>query len=224
MTPRYIHFVRHGQGLHDLYNDQNIPDPDLTEHGYAQCEHLRDIFPYHDRIQLVCASPIRRTIQTALISFEPYLQSGKRQVLAIPRGQESSSQPSNTGHDPSTLKAEFGKLVDFSLVQEDWNSKEGLWAPDWHTVELRARQLRLLLRAREEKEIVVISHGNFLHHVTGNIDEQGRQTGGDWKNAEYRTYIFDPPDHEDALIQETEESYRARSADGPSEEMHRDKL
>ncbi|KAI9662277.1 MAG: hypothetical protein M1821_008444 [Bathelium mastoideum] len=223
MTPRYIHFVRHGQGYHDLYNDQTIHDPNLTPHGRKECEHLRDIFPYHDRVQLVCASPIRRTIQTALIAFDPYLQNGKRQILAIPRGQESSSQPSNTGHSPCALKAEFGDLVDLSRVDEDWNSKEGLWAPDWHSLDLRARELRLLLRAREEQEIVVVSHGNFLHHITGNIDDRGEQTGGDWKNAEFRTYYFDPPDHEDALIRETEESYKARSADGPSEEMHRGK-
>ena len=223
MTPRYIHFVRHGQGLHDLYNDQNISDPSLTEHGREQCEHLRDIFPYHGRIQLVCASPIRRTIQTALIVFESYLQGGKHQVFAVPRAQESSSQPSNTGHSPEDLKTEFGSLIDLSLVHEDWNSKQGLWAPDCQTLDIRARELRLLLRGRDEEEIAVVSHGNFLHHITGNINDHGDQTGGDWKNAEFRSYYFDPPDHEDALIKETENSYKARLADGPSQEMHREK-
>ena len=223
MTPKYIHFVRHGEGFHDLYDDQTIPDPNLTEHGRKQCEHLRDIFPYHDRIQLACASPLRRTIQTALIAFEPYLQSGKHRVLAVPRGQESSSQPSNIGRSPEVLKPEFGNLVDLSHVKEDWNSKEGLWASDDRTLDLRARDFRLLLRARAEDEIVVVSHGNFLHHITGNIDDHGEQTGGFWKNAEFRTYYFDPLDHKDALMTETEESYKARLADGPSEEMHRTK-
>jgi broad specificity phosphatase PhoE len=75
MTPRAVHFIRHAQGYHNINNDQTIPDPDLTPKGIKQCERLAQTFPYFDRIDLVCASPIRRAIRTAQTSMSPFLHS-----------------------------------------------------------------------------------------------------------------------------------------------------
>jgi phosphohistidine phosphatase SixA len=88
MAPRAVHFIRHAQGYHNVHNDQTIPDPDLTPKGRKQCKHLSTVLPYFDSIDLVCASPIRRAIQTASISMEPYLHSIKSTILALPLAQE----------------------------------------------------------------------------------------------------------------------------------------
>lgn len=73
------------------------------------------------------ASPLRRTIYTALLSFEPVFKEKKDvKVVAIPEAQETSDVPCDTGSDPDFLKKEFEEKklpVDLSLVKEGWNTK-----------------------------------------------------------------------------------------------------
>lgn len=71
------------------------------------------------------ASPLRRTIYTALESFEPVFKSHPdMQLIALPDIQETSDVACDTGSDPEVLRAEFaGKNVGLSLVHEGWNNK-----------------------------------------------------------------------------------------------------
>ena len=67
-----------------------------------------------------------------------------------------------------------GKLVDLSRVKEGWNSKEGRWAAVPEAIEKRAREVRRWVREREEGEVVLVTHGGFLHYFTqdwGDYDE-----------------------------------------------------
>ncbi|KAF2024402.1 hypothetical protein EK21DRAFT_78788 [Setomelanomma holmii] len=220
MAPHAIHFIRHAEGYHNLLEDESIPDPDLTPQGKTQCQDLANDFPYFDRIDLVCASPIRRAIQTALTSTEPYLQSGKHKILALPLAQEATDKPANTPSDINRLVEEYGEVVDFHLCQDtyfDYNTKKGKFAPKRAALQARALELRKFLRDRDEHEIVVVSHGNFLHYVTGDINDDGSEAKGWWKNTEFRSYRFFPVGHEEALLEETEESVKMREASGPGE-------
>ncbi|KAH7090823.1 histidine phosphatase superfamily [Paraphoma chrysanthemicola] len=220
MAPHAIHFIRHAEGYHNLLETEDIPDPDLTPKGKDQCEQLATIFPFFDRIDLVCASPIRRALQTALISTEPYLRSGKRKILALPLAQEATDTPANTPSDISRLQDEFGHVVDFHRClapYNDFNTKKGRWSPEGPALRARALELRKFLRSRDEREIVVVSHGNFLHYITGDIDDDGKETTGWWKNAEFRTYRYVEREGADALLEETKESVRMRGASGPGE-------
>ena len=56
----------------------------------------------------------------------------------------------------------------------------------------RARWVRRWLRAREEREIVVVAHGDILRYIT-----EGKNSGGPWANTEVREYTF-RTDDEDA--------------------------
>ncbi|KAJ5462420.1 Histidine phosphatase superfamilyclade-1 [Penicillium desertorum] len=70
---------------------------------------------YRKSIELILSSPLRRTIQTALLAFP----SGDRnlQVIAWPEVGLLD------------IKAEFEDLpVDFSLVEPGWHIKQGKWA------------------------------------------------------------------------------------------------
>lgn len=204
-----------------MEGDQTIPDPDLTPKGRKQCERLSTTFPYFDRIDLVCASPIRRAIQTASISMRPYLESGNNKILALPLAQEAPAEPANTPSGIKQLQEEYGNIVNFERCLEytDYDSKKGIFDPDGTSLGARAMVLRKFLRDREEDEIVVVSHGQFLHYVSRDVDDQGNQINGDWENTECRSYIFWPVDHVDALLQETEESFRRRNASGPGKQM-----
>ena len=114
------------QGVHNLTTANHvIPDPLLTDLGHEQCRKLRDGFPSHANVELVTASPLRRTIYTALESFEPVFQTHPdMKLIALPDVQETSDVPCDTGSEPHALRQEFvGKNVDLSLVHEGWNNK-----------------------------------------------------------------------------------------------------
>jgi broad specificity phosphatase PhoE len=104
-----------------------LPDPVLTELGKKQCHELMEKFPYHSDVELVVASPLRRTIYTALLGFKPVFEERKEmKLIALPEAQETSDVPCDTGSDPAVLKKEFEECslsVDLSLLEEGWNIK-----------------------------------------------------------------------------------------------------
>ncbi|KAH8705071.1 histidine phosphatase superfamily [Talaromyces proteolyticus] len=231
-----VHFVRHAQGYHNLSTANHVlPDPELTQLGEQQCAKLRDSFPNHSKIELVAASPLRRTIRTALLSFQPVFEAHKDfKIVCIPEAQETSDVPCDTGSDPAVLQKEFvdsGLPVDISLVKDGWNSKQGKWSPNAAALRNRAREVRQWLRARPEKEVVLVTHGGLLHFLTEDWEDSSLYQGTGWRNTEYRTYHFsDKIDFEDingeklngddATIIEIPESRtrRGKSPEAPSRE------
>lgn len=113
------------QAEHNLsFTKHNLPDPSLTPRGEKQCQSLRTIFPYHEKIDMLVSSPLRRTLYTTLIAFEPEVNRGLK-VVALPEVQETSGMPCDTGSDVEALQKEFGDSgkVDLSLLPEGWNEK-----------------------------------------------------------------------------------------------------
>lgn len=180
-----IHCVRHAQGeslrlsrakislsdsnlgYHNLsVANHSMHDPSLTPFGLEQCHNLAQDFPYHESTRAIVASPLRRTIHTALHAFKPLIEKGMP-VIALPEVCETADVPCDTGSDVAVLKEELkDKPVDLSRVKEGWNVKTGKWAPTADAIEKRAREARQWLKARPEKEIVVVTHGGFLHYFT----------------------------------------------------------
>lgn len=169
-----LHCIRHAQGFHNLTKEdidcEQIPDPDLTDRGREQCERLREEFPFQDQIDLIMASPIRRTIQTALIGLAPAIEKRGLKILLTPRAQETSSKPSDTGSSLSTLKAEFGDKIDVERMTQAWNSNEGEWSMDTASIEEHVRELRRFIHTLDCKQAVLVAHGGvslydyFLTH------------------------------------------------------------
>ena len=181
-----IHLVRHAQGYHQLplsHPDIGLHDPELTPYGREQCQRFCAQFTHHKDVDLLCASPMRRTLRTTLMAFEPEVARGMR-VIALPDAQETTDTPSDIGSAPSTLMEEFGDQIDYSNLSDDWYLKMGNNAVDYASLLARARRLRRWVREREEKDIVVVTHGAFAHFITGNVDEEGQQIGE--QNDEYR--------------------------------------
>lgn len=223
MGKTIITLVRHAQGYHNLsVANEQLPDPDLTPLGEAECNALATTFPSPEKITHLVASPLRRTLYTCLFSFPSAVARGLT-ILAMPELQENSNLPSDTGSDPSALQAEFGKgpfagTVDLSRVHEGWNSKTGRWSPTEVAIEARARDARLMLREMaqqndEDKEIIAVTHGAFVHYFTENWDGFDPIRGTAWLNAEFRSYEYVNPAGIDsnASVIETEES-KARRA------------
>jgi broad specificity phosphatase PhoE len=119
----------------------------LTKVGKEQCAELARSFPYHDKVDLLVASPLRRTIQTAVLSFGPVLTRKEVPFLLHPNAQEVSERNCNVGFAKERLKHEVPKMfegidLDFDVVErmdvegvvEGWNSK--VCYPNRYCVEL----------------------------------------------------------------------------------------
>ena len=190
------------RGLHNLCTENHvIQDPSLTDLGHEQCRKLRDSFPRHANIDLVTASPLRRTLYTALESFAPVFEANPDlKIIALPDLQEISDVACDTGSEPSVLKEEFTSGVDLDLVYEGWNNKvcllrgsavplsvthdltnvlqqTGRFVPTNHAIKERARAARQWLKARPEKEIVMVTHGGFLHYFTDDWEDSSQFQG-----------------------------------------------
>ncbi|KAL8763501.1 MAG: hypothetical protein Q9184_000713 [Pyrenodesmia sp. 2 TL-2023] len=193
-------------------------DPHLTPLGEQQCRELSNRFPYHDSVDLLVSSPLRRTIQTTLLSFTPEIARGVK-YFALPEIQETSDLPCDTGSSLSTLKQEFkDQRVDLSLVPEDWDSKKGKWAAEQNTIEARCLEARKWLKARNESEIVIVAHGGLLHYLTEDWTASEKFqayyfcfVGTGWENTEFRSYRFVDGDDGTASLEETDESRTRRN-------------
>ncbi|KAJ6120421.1 phosphoglycerate mutase-like protein [Penicillium sp. IBT 18751x] len=194
--PPKIHLVRHAQGYHNLgIEHMNIHDPLLTDHGKKQCHELGRNFPNLSSIELLVASPMRRAIHTALEAFLPdYETKEGNKLVALPELQELSDMPCDVGSSLADLKAEMeaqGAPVDLSNLEENWTEKTGRLGITRERIFERAQYVRQWLMARPEKEIVVVSHGGFLHFLTEDWEEGCKGEGTGWVNTEFRTYEFE---------------------------------
>lgn len=236
--PPIIHCVRHGQGFHNVGGgDYTLRDPHLTPLGEQQCESLRKAsFPDQSKISLIVASPLCRTLHTASLTFKPALSSNSKcqpHIIALPDAQEISDDSCDTGSDPSVLQyivVENNWPVDLSLVKDGWNSKAlgSRYGPDNKSIKARAQDARIFLRQRIRElveagntnaEVVLVTHGGFLHYFTNDWEESSRNPGTGWMNCETRSYVFEEDvvaDKDgDARLVETVESRRKRGKDYP---------
>jgi len=185
----------------------------LTPLGETQAQALRKIFPHQP--DLIVVSPLRRTLQTALIGvarpeipilLEPGWSASNSSAFPIHHGlkraeqltrspdlQEADSWPCDTGSDVAVLESEFRDAkLDFSPLPPDWNSKEGLWAPTREALRARATRVRRKLRKRPERLILVITHGGLLREL---IPEEMP-----YANTEWRMYAFHGGDWDEMAI------------------------
>lgn len=145
---------------------REVLDPEMTSTGVQQARDLRLAFPFHDKLETVFSSPLQRALQTALFAFGEEMAIDKA-VVALPLAQETSHASCDTGRDAATLKELFSESkIDFRFLAPDWNSKLGKWSQTDEAVEERARNLRDFLGSRTEREVVLVTHGFFLHFLT----------------------------------------------------------
>lgn len=207
-----IHIIRHAQGLHNLNSeDHNLQDPILTPYGVEQCESLSKLFPNMDSIDLIVSSPLRRALYTALHTFAPIQSSKKLKVVANPLFQEWTDIPCDMPLSTSSLCQEFADApVDLSLLTGPWNVKAGLFAIDKDAIEGRAREARRWLSERKEGNVVVVTHGGFVHYLTENWEGFDEMRGTGWENMEYRSYQMEQGGDGGMRLVEMEESRRRR--------------
>ncbi|KAB8260300.1 phosphoglycerate mutase-like protein [Aspergillus pseudonomiae] len=229
MPPR-IHLVRHAEGLHNVGREYwDLTDPPLTDKGREQCRQLRDKFAFHSEVELIVSSPLCRAISSAAISFGPVFENQPSQnLILLPDLQEISDYPCDIGSEPEELMRKTANLnipIDYSFVESSWNSKNGRYGPLIPAIQDRAQAVRRWLESRPEREIVVVSHGAFLHFLTEDWEDSFVEEATGWANAEYRTYDLhrQPKCHLDTVchfneiaLVETKESRSGRGKSNPT--------
>ncbi|KAJ2975270.1 hypothetical protein NUW58_g8407 [Xylaria curta] len=211
-----IDVIRHAESIHNITRNVSLRDPNLTSEGESQAFQLGCSYAYMRRISHIVASPMTRTIRTAIIAFEEILAEGKR-VILLPELQETGANPSNTGQPPEDLEETFQPYVDISVLDNKWFHKVpgSKYLPDVALVEARARQARIFLRelaqyGPDDAHIVVVSHGGFLHFLTEDYSGLSERYTTTYGNAMMRSFEFVDlyGDDDDAKMVETDESCR----------------
>ncbi|XP_039014751.1 phosphoglycerate mutase-like protein 1 isoform X2 [Hibiscus syriacus] len=196
-----IHLVRHAQGIHNVDGDKNYKaymspeyfDAQITPLGWKQVDNLRK--HVHEsgltkRIDLVIASPLLRTLQTAVGVFggEGYTDRMDVVPLMVENAGNSGRAAISSLNCPPIIAVELCRehlgvhpcdkrrnisdyqflfpAVDFSLIESD---DDTWWKADIRETkeELAARGLKFLnwLWTRKEKEMAIITHSGFLFHT-----------------------------------------------------------
>ncbi|CAG9983574.1 unnamed protein product [Clonostachys byssicola] len=207
--PPVIHCVRHGQGFHNVgAGCYTLPDPHLTPLGEEQSMALRKTaFSDQSKLSLILASPLCRTLQSAYLMFQPALTAGGKchpEIIAIPNAQETSDDPCDVGTDPTVLYgvvAEKKWPVDLSLVKDGWNVKAlgTRYSPQSNAIAARARDARIFIRHKirqlieqgdADPQVVLVTHGGFLHYFIDDWEDSWLNPGTGWQNCEARSYVF----------------------------------
>ncbi|KAI4337568.1 hypothetical protein L6164_015966 [Bauhinia variegata] len=196
-----LYLVRHAQGVHnvageknhDAYMSYDFFDAQLTPLGWKQVDNLREHVKasgVSKRIELVIASPLLRTMQTAVGVFggETY-NDGINTPPLIKENVGDSGRPAisslncppfiavelcreHLGVHPCDKRRSISEYqdmfpaIDFSLIESD---DDILWTPDTRekNEDVAARGLKFLkwLWTRKEKEIAIVTHSGFLFHT-----------------------------------------------------------
>lgn len=204
-TAKVVHFVRHGQGYHNVeaallgppaYKKQSLMDARLDETGVMQATTLGErIREARMIVDVVLVSPLTRTLETASLMF-PQPPHGQARVpfVAVELCREAhGGHPCDQRRPVSTVAPHFPH-VDFSGIGTD--------ADTWHNpdrretvreVSIRCDKFIALLRARSERNLVVVSHGVFLETLLNRsslscTDESIK--GKRFENVEMRSVVI----------------------------------
>ncbi|KAL3436991.1 histidine phosphatase superfamily [Aspergillus tetrazonus] len=194
-----LHVIRHAEGTHNPNHDTTILDPPLTERGIEQATILNRNFPFKHDVGLVIASPLRRTIQTALLGLRDTMDTryytdgtgGARDgatFLLQADIQAHSDRRCDTGSAVSILQSEFPHLPWDTLGLDPlFPAKEGLYAPDMESLRRRGLRVQKYLEGRFKElentgrpDIAVVLHGGFIRFL-GLGDEIAVDQAG-WKS------------------------------------------
>ena len=188
MMEKILHVVRHGQATHNIVKDLNelehrrddFEDAELTEVGISQCHQLSNSLEEKlSKIDLLVTSPLNRAVQTSINAFNNLQNIIPWISLDFIRER--------TGFHPCDKRRSINEkmmkypTIDFSAIEED---DDLLYAQYLHereplpAVHERARKFLKWLATREEKEIIMVSHGAFIEefvlavlnlHKTGDV-------------------------------------------------------
>jgi len=173
MEKKTIYWIRHGESLSNVSeSNYQIVDPSLTLKGLSQCEKLKkylEINKIIEYIDLIVVSPLNRTLETCQNIINKKLHNNIK-IISLDEIREHINYPCHKRISIEEKKKKY-KFINFDKIYNNQDymynkfngneSKKNVisrceWFIDW-------------LKNRNEKNIMVITHGNFLFPMFENI-------------------------------------------------------
>ena len=165
-----IFLIRHAQSQFNAVYQADQPDPllfdaRLSELGHEQGQQTRSIAA-NLPVDRVIVSPLTRTLQTATLLF------GATRLFEInAQVREQVLNSCDVGRTPAELAREYPHL-DFDHLPDHWWHKDvpdfrGIPVEPDHVLQDRADGFSNYLRDSGAKNTAIVTHGNFIHALTG---------------------------------------------------------
>jgi len=166
MNYKTLYWIRHGESLSNISeNNFDIIDPSLTVKGYEQCELLKKNLQNNkiiDNIDLIVVSPLNRTLETYINIIE---EKKIHNILTISLDiiREQINQPCHKRCFITEKKKKY-KYINFDEIETDKDMMYIKYAGNEpkSNVITRCNKFIKWLKKRHEKNIMIITHGNFL--------------------------------------------------------------
>ena len=174
MCSKTLYWIRHGESLSNISeSNYSIVDPCLTSNGITQCQVLKTYISNNkilDKIDLIVVSPLNRALETC-VNIIDFKINKNIQIISLDEIREHINQPC---HKRKSIKdkekkyksIDFNKIIDKDndSIYKKFNGQEPktnvisrcVWFVNW-------------LKKRKEKNIMIITHGNFLYPMFTNV-------------------------------------------------------
>lgn len=166
-----IYWIRHGESYSNTSElNYNIVDPELTPNGIEQCGRLKKTIKFDkldDKIDLIVVSPLTRALQSCSNIFDEHYY--KINFICVEEIREHIDNLCHKRKTKTELKNQF-KYIDFSnLNNHDYLYHKTKGSETKTEVIQRCKKFLKWLKSRNETNIVVITHGNFLYPMFNNV-------------------------------------------------------
>lgn len=202
MTRHLFYFVRHGESILNAQGIRQGPDGSLSENGRHQAE-VTGTRLKNRNIDVVLVSPYTRTRETADIINQSVQKPIEYNDLLVER-RNPSEIVGKSVKDPDVIH--IVELIDKSYHSDDYRFSD---EENFADMKERAKQLLAYLETRQEKTVLVVTHGIFLKMVIAYMLYRDKLNAGryntlSYMNAsnnaaitvcEYKDGFFAPKDH-----------------------------
>lgn len=212
-SEKIVHFVRHGQGYHNLmkelyseisgkavdstgsveqtpatnpYMRPEIVDSPLTQKGRNEAKETRKV-AREVKVDLVMVSPLRRAAETARIAFADHLGGDVPWLFHEDIREQYGKHTCDKRRDTEDIVIDFPNIdaSELTALDEIWTHAR---EPKKHLAERGARFIKWL-QQRPEKHVAVVGHSSFLFTLLNSVvDCGGEESLSRWfKTGELRT-------------------------------------
>lgn len=162
-----LYWIRHGESLSNVSElNYSIIDPNLTSNGIHQCMNLKKYLKTNKiitNIELVIVSPLERTLETCanIIDIDSHNDSIK--IISLDEIREHINEPCHKRKNIKEKKKKY-PFINFDKITNDVDTmyKKFNGNEPKSNVISRCEWFINWLKKQKEKNILIITHGNFL--------------------------------------------------------------
>ena len=166
-----IYWIRHAESLSNTSElNSQIKDPKLTTKGIIECENLKKKLINEkilNSIDLIVVSPLTRTLET---SYEIFHSSAYNiPIISLDEIREQMDKPCHNRNVIINKKKKY-PYINFSYMPNNdimYNKSRGNEKKE--QVITRCKWFIRWLKNCKEKNIAVITHGNFLYPMFNDV-------------------------------------------------------